>query len=86
MNLAEAGARAGVANTTRTNLRGTALNAQYGLMNTGRGLSGGGGIGEAAGGLAKLGQQAQARADQNNASAASAVGTAATLAASAGWF
>lgn len=79
MGLAEAGARAGAGNLTRTNLRGTALNAKYGLAGLGRGLSSGDGIGKAAGGLAQLGQQQAQAAAQNNAATGQAVGTAATM-------
>jgi len=83
LGLAEAGAKAGIANSTRSNLRGTALNAKYGVAGLGRGLSNGDGIGKAAGGLAQIGQNQANAAAQENAGTGQAIGTIAMLAAMA---
>ncbi len=83
IGLAEAGATAGASNRARDAAKTEALNAQMGLISTGRGLanSAQAGLSSAASGFAGLGNaQAQAAA-QSNAGTGAAVGTAVMAAA-----
>lgn len=83
LNLAEAGARAGAATRARDVSRTEGLNAEMGLIQTGRGIanSAQAGLSSAASGFQSLGAQQQGQANSNNAATGSAIGSAVVAAA-----